>query len=118
MQPLVFQCANYVYTQVPRTDVLYCLHTQAGSSLMVQEKQMPPSVSLVFLLDPLYHIPQLQKITHFVTISLIFSHPALPLLKHPLYKPVSEKRRGSFPEAVLKRSCLLPTGSALTGLLF
>ena len=54
MQPLVFQCANYVYTQVPRTDVLYCLHTQAGSSLMVQEKQMPPSVSLVFPLDSLY----------------------------------------------------------------
>lgn len=71
-----------------------------------------------FSLDSLYHIPQLQKITHFVTISLIFSHPALPLLKHPLYKPVSEKRMVRFPEAFLKRSCLLPTGSALTGLLF
>ena len=56
MQPLVFQCANYVYTQVPRTDVLYCLHTQAIRSLMVQEKQMPPSVSLVFLLDSLYRV--------------------------------------------------------------
>ena len=51
-------------------------------------------------------------------VSLIFFHPALPLLKHPPYKPVSGKRRVRFPEAVLKRSCLLPTGSALTGLLF
>ena len=39
----------------PRTYVLYCLHSQAGPSLMVQEKQMPLLAALVFLLDSLYH---------------------------------------------------------------
>ena len=39
----------------PRTNVLYCLLTQAGPSLMALEKQMPPSASLVFLLCSLYH---------------------------------------------------------------
>ena len=32
-------------TQVPRATALYCLLTQAGPSLMVQEKQMPPTAS-------------------------------------------------------------------------
>ena len=41
------------YTQVPRAFALYCLLSQTEPSLMVQEKQMPPSVSLVFLLDSL-----------------------------------------------------------------
>ena len=41
------------YTQVPRAFALHCLLSQAEPS-MVQEKQMPPSVSLVFLLDSLY----------------------------------------------------------------
>ena len=44
------------YTQVPRAFALHCLLSQAEPSLMVQEKQMPPSVSLVFLLDSLHLI--------------------------------------------------------------
>jgi len=42
------------YTHESRAFALYCLLSQAIRSLMVQEKQMPPSVSLVFLLDSLY----------------------------------------------------------------
>ena len=52
------------YTQVPRAFALYCLLTQAEPSLMVQEKQMPPSVSLVFLLDSLFHIPKKDATKH------------------------------------------------------
>ena len=36
---------DYVYI------ALYCLLTQTEPSLIVQEKQMPPLVALVFLLD-------------------------------------------------------------------
>ena len=52
---LFFPALIISYTQVPRADALYCLLSQAEPSLMVQEKQMPPSVSFVFLLDSLYH---------------------------------------------------------------
>lgn len=52
---MVLPLYNSPFTHVPRAHALYCLLTQAGPSLMGQEKQMPPSVSLVFLLDPLYH---------------------------------------------------------------
>ena len=34
-----------------RAIALYCLLTQTEPSLIVQEKQMPPLVALVFLLD-------------------------------------------------------------------
>mgnify|MGYP006919227286 CR=1 FL=1 len=52
------------YTQVPRAVAFYCLLTQAEPSLLVQEKQMPPSVSLVFLLDSLFHIPKKDATKH------------------------------------------------------
>ena len=45
----------FVFYSRPPRFALYCLLPQAGSSLMVQEKQMPPAVPLVFLLDSLYH---------------------------------------------------------------
>ena len=52
-------CPPYSYRSLfihsrPRASALYCLLTQAGPSLMAQEKQMP--ASLVFLLGPLYLI--------------------------------------------------------------
>ena len=46
---MVLPLYNSPFTHVPRAHALYCLLTQAGPSLMGQEKQMPPSVSLVFL---------------------------------------------------------------------
>ena len=56
MQPLVFQCANYVYTQVPRANALYCLLTQATRSLMALEKQMSADAAACFSLRSLYLI--------------------------------------------------------------
>ena len=46
----------YLFTHDPRANALYCLLTQAGRSLMAQEKQMSASQPLVFLLGSLYHI--------------------------------------------------------------
>ena len=53
---LLSQAVRSISTQVPRAVALHCLLSQAEPSLMAQEKQMPPSVSLVFLLGSLYHI--------------------------------------------------------------
>lgn len=46
-----------------RTNVLYCLLTQAVRSSMDQEKQMPLTASLVFLLVLLYYSPTSSLIT-------------------------------------------------------
>ena len=54
MQPLVFNSAHYVYTQVPRAGALYCLHTQAEPSLMACEKQMSAYAAACFSLRSLY----------------------------------------------------------------
>ena len=48
MSILVFPPYIHLYTQVPRADALYCLHSQAEPSLMACEKQMPPLAALVF----------------------------------------------------------------------
>ena len=45
---MVLPLYNSPFTHVPRTNVLYCLLSQAGSSLMACEKQMPPLAALVF----------------------------------------------------------------------
>ena len=54
-------CPPYSYRSLfihsrPRANALYCLLTQAGPSLMAQEKQMSASQPLVFLFGSLYLI--------------------------------------------------------------
>lgn len=51
---LFFRLINFADSQT-RAYALHCLLTQAVRSLIAQEKQMPPMVSLVFLLDLLNH---------------------------------------------------------------
>lgn len=47
---LFWRLCIYVHSG-SRAIALYCLLTQTEPSLIVQEKQMPPLVALVFLLD-------------------------------------------------------------------
>ena len=63
-QPLVFPCAHYIlYSRIPR--IRAPLPAYAGDSFVNgPKKQMPPLVSLVFLLDSLYHFSQMIQMCH------------------------------------------------------